>query len=68
VLESFVKSKLFVLLCRTAMADLHSRAGSATAVQPPLSQAVGYVIVVVVGLVIAFGIYSPILVMIGGDI
>lgn len=39
------------------MFPLNSRndAGSDTVVSPPLSQAVGYVVVVVVGLVIAFG-------------
>ena len=39
------------------MSSLNSRAndGSDTVVSPPLSQAAGYVVVVVVGLIIAFG-------------
>ena len=39
------------------MVSLNSRsdAGSDTVVSPPLSQAAGYVVVVVVGLIIAFG-------------
>lgn len=39
------------------MSSLHSREndGSDTVVSPPLSQAAGYVVVVVVGLIIAFG-------------
>jgi hypothetical protein len=39
------------------MAQLQNRDGSSndTAVQPPLSQAVGYIIVVVVGMIVAFG-------------
>lgn len=36
------------------MAELTARGGNVS-VQPPLSQAVGYVIVVVIGLIIAFG-------------
>ena len=39
------------------MADLQARNGIST-VQPPLSQAVGYVVVVVIGLIIAIGITS----------
>ena len=33
--------------------------GGGVVVQPPLSQAVGYVVVVVIGLVIAFGLWLP---------
>lgn len=40
------------------MAELMTRDGDES-VQPPLSQAVGYVIVVVIGLIIAFGILNP---------
>lgn len=36
------------------MTELTARGGN-DSVQPPLSQAVGYVIVVVIGLIIAFG-------------
>lgn len=36
---------------------LQARAGVST-VQPPLSQAVGYVVVVVIGVIIALGNYS----------
>lgn len=36
------------------MSNLHVRNGMST-VQPPLSQAVGYVVVVVIGVVIALG-------------
>lgn len=38
--------------------------GSGVVVQPPLSQAVGYVVVVVIGLVIAFGRLCPYLICI----
>lgn len=37
---------------------MEARAGSQ--VQPPLSQAVGYVIVVVVGMIVAAGVYSSV--------
>lgn len=41
------------------MVELHSRGGvTATAITPPLPQVVGYIVVVVVGLIIALGI-SP---------
>lgn len=36
------------------MSDLHVR-GGITTVQPPLSQAVGYVVVLVVGVIVAVG-------------
>lgn len=38
------------------MSNLQARSGIST-VQPPLSQAVGYVVVVVIGLVVALGEY-----------
>lgn len=38
------------------MSNLHTRDGIST-VQPPLSQAVGYVVVVVIGVIIALGEY-----------
>jgi hypothetical protein len=38
------------------MSNLQARNGIST-VQPPLSQAVGYVVVVVIGLIIALGEY-----------
>jgi hypothetical protein len=38
------------------MSSLHARDGIST-VQPPLSQAVGYVVVVVIGVIIALGEY-----------
>lgn len=38
------------------MSDLHSRADVSTgAVQPPLSQTVGYIVVVLIGVIIALG-------------
>ena len=42
------------------MFSLYSRndAGSDTVVSPPLSQAAGYVVIVVVGLIIAFGMLA----------
>lgn len=39
--------------------QLHSRDATATTIQPPLPQAVGYVIVVVVGMIIATGMHLP---------
>lgn len=40
------------------MVELQSRSGvTATAITPPLPQVVGYIIVVVVGLIIALGIF-----------
>lgn len=41
------------------MSNLHTRDGIST-VQPPLSQAVGYVVVVVIGVIIALGEYFDI--------
>lgn len=38
------------------MSNLQARGGIST-VQPPLSQAVGYVVVVVIGLIVALGEY-----------
>lgn len=54
--------QLFLTLLRSSqfiMVELQSRGGvTATAITPPLPQVVGYIIVVVVGLIIALGI-SP---------
>lgn len=36
------------------MSDLHVRDGI-TSIQPPLSQAVGYIVVLVVGVIVALG-------------
>jgi hypothetical protein len=41
------------------MVQLQGRDATATAIQPPLSQAVGYIIVVVLGMIVATGM-SPI--------
>jgi len=40
---------------------LLSRDGSATSITPPLSQAGGYVVVVVIGLIFAFSGFSDVL-------
>ena len=45
------------------MSNLHTRDGVST-VQPPLSQAVGYVVVVVIGVIIALGEYFNIFLLI----
>jgi hypothetical protein len=42
------------------MSQLHVRDGIST-VQPPLSQAIGYVVVVVIGVIIALGRYDCVL-------
>jgi hypothetical protein len=39
------------------MSRLHVRDGTST-VQPPLSQAVGYIVVVLIGIIIALGVTS----------
>lgn len=39
------------------MTELHVRDGIST-VQPPLSQAVGYIVVVLIGIIIALGMIS----------